>query len=303
MTPRILPLAAMRARVRAIRAAPPAESAALYRALSSLLLEPPPEAAALRALDPFGAEYAAAAMALMDRLRGRPYDPARDERIGHGMGDRDLWTGLSPFEFRDPLMLAEFLDAHAALLRQIGAPPGAEVLEYGPGTGHFLLTLARLGYRCHAVDLEPEYLALVSRQAAAMGLDVAREEGRFGEGFGEKRFDCVFFFEAFHHAPDFLSLLRRLRRRVKPGGRLLLCGEPLLPDGATDGVLPYPWGPRLDGVAFEAIERGWMELGFQLTFLLRAFQRTGWHPTFLPSPTFRAHLIAASVNEDFHEPP
>jgi SAM-dependent methyltransferase len=180
-------------------------------------------------------------MELADTLRGRGgYAPARDERLGHSMQERDLWTGLAPFDFRSPLLLAEFYDCFAHMLRQIGAPPPARVLEYGPGSGQFLLSLARLGYQCHAVDIETEYLTLIERQARAMGLAIRGETGVFGEGFEGERFDCIIFFEAFHHAKDFLQLLRRLRQRLNPGGRLILCGEPIFPGGVTDGPIPIP---------------------------------------------------------------
>jgi SAM-dependent methyltransferase len=298
--PEVATIEDMHARLREIRAAPGQSAQAVYEALIGSQLRPPPLAERMRGTDPFSPEYHAMAMELADMLRGRgAYDPHRDERLGHGMQERDLWTGLSPFDFRSPLLLAEFYDCFAHMLRQIGAPPPARVLEYGAGTGQFLLSLARLGYACHAVDIEPEYLTLIDRQARAMGLTVRGETGVFGEGFEGERFDCIIFFEAFHHAKDFLQLLRRLRHRLNPGGRLILCGEPIFPGGITDGPIPYPWGPRLDALSIEAFQRGWMELGFQLDFLLEALVRTGWHPTlFHHHTTFRAHMIVSSVAED-----
>lgn len=287
----------LRGMIAAVRAAPDGAPHAIYHDLCAFQLTPPPIAAQMRALDPFSAEYAALAMQLADTLRGRPdYLPSQDERLGHTMQDRDLWTGLSPWDFRDPQLMAEFFDCYAGLLRQLGCAPGASILEYGPGSGQFLLALARLGYRCHAVDIEGEYLTLIQRQAAAMGVTVACEEGVFGEGFLETRFDVILFFEAFHHAPNFLALLRRLRHRLNPGGRLILCGEPIFPPGMDYGPIPYPWGPRLDALSIEAFQRGWMELGFQLDFLMQAFTRTGWHPNLLVHPTtFRANMIVASL--------
>lgn len=298
--PEVATIEEMRALIARITSGEAGSAEQAYRDLTGVQLRPPPVCARMRETDPFSPEYAAMAMQLAAELRGRPgYDPARDERLGHGMQDRDLWTGLSPWDFGSPALMAEFFDCYAAMLRQIGAPPGARVLEYGPGSGQFLLALARLGYHCHAVDIEPEYLHVIRRQAEAMGLRIRCQRGMFGEGFGTQRFDAILFFEAFHHAPDFLALLRRLRRRLNPGGRLILCGEPIFPPGLTDGPIPYPWGPRLDAISIEAFQRGWMELGFQLDFILEALRRSGWHPTLITHPTtFRANMIVSSVAGD-----
>ncbi|WP_424813132.1 class I SAM-dependent methyltransferase [Roseococcus sp. YIM B11640] len=290
-------------RIEAVRSRAPGAPQDTYYDLTTLHLKPPPEALRMRELDPFSPEYSELAMELMDRLRGRGgYTPGHDELIHHTMQDRDLWSGLSPFDYRDPVLVAEFFDCYASMLRQIGAPPPASVLEYGPGTGQFLITLARLGYRCHAVDIEQEYLTLIQRQAETMGLSIACDRDVFGEGFGDERFDAIIFFEAFHHCPDMPGLLSRLRDRVAPGGRIILCGEPLIPDGMTDGPVPYAWGPRLDALSIESIRRGWMELGFQYSYLIEAFHRTGWAPSYFPHQTYRSHMIVASRHPDWTPP-
>jgi SAM-dependent methyltransferase len=297
---RIATIAEMHAAIRQLQRELAHDPVALGAAMAELELEPPPICAELRALDPFGPEYAARAFELMGELRGAPgHDAWRDERIGHSLADRDIWSGVSPWDHRSPSFLAEMFECYATMLREIGAPPGARVLEYGPGTGQFLLFLARLGYQCHAVDIEPEYLHLIRRQARSMRLRVRTQRGIFGGGFKDERFDAIVFFEAFHHARDFMGLLRHLRGRLNPGGRLILCGEPMVPDGMLDGPVPYPWGPRLDGMSIEAIQRGWTELGYQVSFLLTALQRAGWAPRLVAHPTtFRAHMIVSTVAEE-----
>ena len=101
------------------------------------------------------------------------------------------------------------------------------------------------------------------------------EQATFGEGFDKDTFDRIIFFEAFHHAIDFGALLRRLRQRLKPDGLLILCGEPVV--GTFTPGVPYPWGPRLDGLSIFCIRRyGWMELGFTESFLIEALHRNGW---------------------------
>lgn len=271
-------------------AAPDAEE---YQRLAATVVEVA-GVEALRGLDPFGAAYRDAVMALYLGLRGRggQYDPERDE-LGAGAdagGDagpqlEGLFGGVVPWSFRDTGLVSEFLLCWGQIFRLLELPAGcaASVLEYGPGSGQILLALARLGVRSCGVDINAGALALVRRQAEAMGLTVATEAAGFGEGFGEERFDRILFFESLHHAPDVLALLRRLHGRLKPGGRLILCGEPVV-DHPT-GSIPYAWGPRLDGLSLFCIRRyGWMELGFTREFLFEAMRRTGWQVTAHPFP-------------------
>ena len=162
-------------------------------------------------------------------------------------------------------------------MRALALPPGsdAKILEYGSGSGQLLLFLARLGLRTSAVDIDAASLELVRAQAAAMQLDVRTEQAAFGDGFGDETFDRIIFFELFHHAIDFGPLLGRLRRRLNPGGLVILCGEPVV--GAFVPSVPYPWGPRLDGLSvFSIRHHGWMELGFTEPFLIEAMHRYGW---------------------------
>ena len=153
--------------------------------------------------------------------------------------------------------------------------------------------LARLGLRAHAVDIDEGSLAQVRAQSDAMGLGVRTERAVFGEGFEGEAFDRIVFFEAFHHAIDFMPLLARLQRRLKPGGRIVFCGEPVLGEGAPS--VPYAWGPRLDALSIFCMRRwGWMELGFTERFFVEALQRTGWAVEHRPSAECgRAHAYVA----------
>ncbi len=269
-----------------------------YQTLSALILDIP-QASALAAMDPFTASYRDAAMALYLELRGRQesaYVPARDELSGGGEPS-NIWTGLVPWSFQDAGLVSEHLVAWGAILRHLGLRRGARVLEYGPGSGQVLLMLARLGYEAFGVDIDPHPLALIERQAREIGVAVHTERAGFGEGFADERFDAILFYEAFHHAWGFEGLLERLHDRLRPGGRVVLCGEPIVP--APAGPVPFPWGPRLDGLSVFCIRKfGWMELGFTHDFLLEAARRTGWIVSHHPHPGVgRAHVYVLEPME------
>ena len=179
--------------------------------------------------------------------------------------------------------MAEFLLSWSRILRLLDLPAGGRVLEYGSGTGQLLLVLARAGLRAYGVDIDPASVAIARAQAEALDLPVELEVAPFGEGFAGERFDRIVFFESFHHAWDFERLLARLHDRLLPGGRVVFCGEPIVP--GPHPPVPFPWGPRLDALSVLCMRRwGWMELGFQHECFLRALRRNGWRATFHPAP-------------------
>lgn len=254
-----------------------------YQRLSGMAIAHPLTAELAR-LDPFSDAYRDGAMALYRDLSGRSggYEPARDEQT-HTAAPPNPWTDLPPWSFRQPALVSEFLLSWAQILRLLDVPPGASVLEYGSGSGQLLLVLARAGLRAHGVDIDVASIDITRRQAEALGLPVELEQAPFGEGFAGRRFDRIVFFEAFHHAWDFERLLARLHERLAPGGRVVFCGEPVVPEPFTG--IPFPWGPRLDALSVLCMRRwGWMELGFQHGFFVRALRRAGWRAAFHPAP-------------------
>jgi 2-polyprenyl-3-methyl-5-hydroxy-6-metoxy-1,4-benzoquinol methylase len=252
-----------------------------YQSLCELTVRHP-SAEKLRRLDPFSQAYREAVLALYFDLRGRDdgYQPARDETSAVTRPPNPF-VGITPWAFQDTVFVAEFLESWAQILRAMALPAnsGASVLEYGPGNGQMLLMLARMGFSAYGVDIDQTALDTICRQAEAMGVQLQTERAEFGEGFAGERFDRIVFFEAFHHAFEFEKLLSRLHERLKPGGRLILCGEPVM-HSFSPGV-PYPWGPRLDAMSVLCMRRyGWMELGFNHNFLMKAFARAGWYVEF-----------------------
>ncbi len=249
---------------------------AQYQRLTTLHLDVP-EARRLVGLDPFSAAYRQAALELYLLIRGRTeqgYEAVRDEPSATPLPEQ-LWTGLVPWSFRDTNMVSEHLLAWSRIFRHMKLTPGGSVLEYGPGSGQILLMLARLGYRACGVDIDPTALHAIAAQASHLRLSVETEQGSFGDGFADERFDVILFYEAFHHALEFEKLLIRLHSRLKPGGRLVLCGEPIV--GLPSVGIPYPWGPRLDALSAFCIRRfGWMELGFTHDYFAAVTRATGW---------------------------
>jgi ubiquinone/menaquinone biosynthesis C-methylase UbiE len=119
-------------------------------------------------------------------------------------------------------------------LREALAPqPGETVLEIGPGTGYYSLSVARwvAPGTLHALDVQQEMLDHTSRSARAGGID--NIEPRLGDAralpYDDAAFDAAYLVTVLGEVPDQEAALRELRRVVKPGGRVVvgeLFGDP-----------------------------------------------------------------------------
>jgi 2-polyprenyl-3-methyl-5-hydroxy-6-metoxy-1,4-benzoquinol methylase len=246
---------------------------------------------------PHSAEYRQAQLELYSRLTGRKYSTAHE---AHPFDLARLVDRPYPYDTGSAETVGAQLIAIGYLIRAMGLPPGAEILEMGPGWGNTSLAFAQMGYKVTAIDIEARYLELVRERARRLNVSV---EMILGDFFAvetmNRRFDAILFFESFHHCDDHLRLLDAIPDRLKSGGKLVLAGEPVEAD------LPYPWGINLGGEALYSITRyGWLELAFREDYLLDTLRQKGWdvvkHPcpltaagvTFVATRSDEAHLLA-----------
>jgi ubiquinone/menaquinone biosynthesis C-methylase UbiE len=117
------------------------------------------------------------------------------------------------------------------LLEALELQAGETVLEIGPGTGYYSLTVAPLVGRLHVFDIQQEMLDHTLRRAAAAGVD--NLEARRGDArslpYPDASFDVAYLVAVLGEIPDQAAALRELRRVLRPGGRLVvgeLLGDP-----------------------------------------------------------------------------
>ncbi len=219
--------------------------------------------------DPFSAEYRAFQMALHARIVGRPYGLANERTLF----DTAAYEHRPfPYYTQSCNTAGHHLLAMGFMLRALDLPPGARVVEFGPGWGNTSVAMAMLGLQVTAVDIEPNFCEVLRTRARQSHVDLQVVESDFfwAETVSEP-FDAAVFFECFHHCDDHMRLLRALHKAVKPGGKVLFASEPIANGPAV------PWGVRMDGEALWAMRNfGWLELGFDEAYFSAALARTGW---------------------------
>lgn len=107
--------------------------------------------------------------------------------------------------------------------------PYRKALEIGAGTGFFSLNLRQAGVldEVHVTDISPGMVEAAKRNAERLGFTI---EGRTADAerlpYEDGTFDIVVGHAVIHHLPDVEQAFREMLRVLRPGGRIVICGEP-----------------------------------------------------------------------------
>jgi SAM-dependent methyltransferase len=110
-----------------------------------------------------------------------------------------------------------------------GRWPYGRSLEIGAGTGFFSLNLRQAGVlsEIHLTDISGGMVAAAQENAARLGFEI---EGRVADAehlpYPDETFDLVLGHAVLHHVPDVEQCMREMLRVLRPGGRLVVSGEP-----------------------------------------------------------------------------
>ena len=220
-------------------------------------------------------EYARTQEDLHQYLSGKdPHDLNQGDReheaegIRHCSGSQDETS--SAMAERQQTVAGQIIGA-------MNLPPGSRIVELGAGCGDVTRELAHAGYSVTAVEINRSYTERIRSRMEQSGRDVRiiNEDMLDFVRTSSDEYDAALFVASFHHCLKHVELLKHLSERITQEGILCFADEPVFL--ADNPFLPYSWGVRLDGQSLYFMRRyGWLELGFQSSYLRRVLSQLGW---------------------------
>jgi len=261
----------------------------------------------LKQMDPFSRSYADMVKSVHEEIIGRQHKTSLEGLPNLNLEYERQWP--SPWGTKCPETVGRVLLAYGFLIKALQLPPFARILEVGCGMGSLTWNLARMGYRVDALDPNEAQCESVRQftsdfpckpRVAALPLDewLRTKADNY-------KYDAVIFFESFHHIINHRECLQLLiDKHLERDGKILLAAEPVFEHECD--ILPYPWGPRLDGESIRAMRNwGWLELGFCKDYLSSMFARLDFNIEWLRSDVAYPHthvLRATRKPAESHDP-
>jgi ubiquinone/menaquinone biosynthesis C-methylase UbiE len=105
------------------------------------------------------------------------------------------------------------------VIEALALKPGEVIADIGSGSGYFTRRLARHVKKVYAVDIDAKLLEIAKKDAPANveAVLAAPDDPRLPDA----SVDTVFFCNVLHHIENRPAYLRKLKKALKPGGRVV----------------------------------------------------------------------------------
>jgi ubiquinone/menaquinone biosynthesis C-methylase UbiE len=149
----------------------------------------------------------------------------------------------SSFHFKVMSLAYKFRDLHLprmSILKEVGIKPGFRVLDYGCGSGSYIIPLVELvgeSGKVYALDMHP--LAIRKVQSIASKKKLTNVETILSNcqtGLPNDSLDVVLLYDIFHHLSDPNRILEELYRVLKPDGTLSFSDHHMKENEIVSGV-------------------------------------------------------------------
>ncbi|HVM91125.1 MAG TPA: class I SAM-dependent methyltransferase [Verrucomicrobiae bacterium] len=162
--------------------------------------------------------------------------------------------------------------------------PGATLLDVGTGNGFFIHWAKQHGFDAHGVELNDR----LAESAKAQGLDVFN--GTLQEAPDTMcDYDVIFMGEVIEHVPDPRALVTDAKKRLKPGGRLVITTPNLDCLWSTSTFKLFQWF----GIPWSSCTPPWHLYQFSSANLDRLLAEQGFKVEkewYLPQPPLKYEL-------------
>jgi len=242
---------------------------------------------ALKNIDPSSTDYKQSQMYAYKSIANKDYSTENERTKIYVTEALDR---PYPYNSEDPQVVADDLSTTARIIKAMNLKPGERILECGPGWGNNTIQFAQIGYEVTAVDIEKNFIELISRRLKQLNKKATLIQGDFFSvsELQNGYYDAVLFDNCFHHCSNHRGLIDELAKVMKPEGKLVFSDEPI------DNSFPVPWGLRFDGESLYQIRNnGWLELGFQEDYFIQMLETKGFYVEELERDSSRIRIIVA----------